>query len=69
MGKNSQSRGDKIIRKNSLIKDFSNEIKSRTFSRLEIGETTFFTLGLGPIFGPKNTVGKSISSQIGPRSN
>jgi hypothetical protein len=34
MGGNSQYRGDKIIRKNWLIKAFSNEIKSRTFSRL-----------------------------------
>jgi hypothetical protein len=29
-----KKRGDKIIRKNWLIKAFSNEIKSQTFSRL-----------------------------------
>ena len=42
MGENSQYRGDKIIRKNWLIKAFSNEIKSRTFSHLWPGFYLFW---------------------------
>jgi hypothetical protein len=30
------------------------------FSPIKLGEKNFFALGLGPIFDPKNTVGKSL---------
>jgi hypothetical protein len=61
MGEYSQYHGDKIIQKNWLIKAFSNEIKSRTFSCLLPG---FYLFWLTNIFFIWSDIKYDINSKI-----